>query len=148
MYVHRAQIAGVARIHWCPKLFATFGAIAPPSPSWHRRYRSRRSAARRRLRIGKASFKDLLVLGWHHATPPAQRRRILQRIASRMGKKGREWSEAQWSSSDSWSYWVSRNQKEKADWDANASRYQTQDKGSSFRPINRSRWRIHRVRLL
>ena len=55
-------------------------AIPPASPPWHRRLRQHRASARRRLRLGIPSRRDLLVLGFHHGTAPQQRKELQTRF--------------------------------------------------------------------
>ena len=60
----------------------------PPSPCWHRRLRQKRSAARRRLRLGRGRLRDVVLLQSHHATPVTQAP-VLAALSLRMGKQGR-----------------------------------------------------------
>ena len=113
----------------CPTL--SLASAIPRSPSWHRRLRAKRAAARRRLRLGLPTLRDLCSLRAHHGTAPLQRASLAEQIRVRMGKKGhRERTDNQWYSSDSWSYWGAH--KGKPQWDGQGAAAAPQPNASRF----------------
>ena len=113
----------------CPTL--SLASAIPRSPSWHRRLRAKRAVARRRLRLGLPTLRDLCSLREHHGTAPLQRASLAEQIRVRMGKKGhRERTDNQWYSSDSWSYWGAH--KGKPQWDGQGAAAAPQPNASRF----------------
>ncbi|CAE7285224.1 unnamed protein product [Symbiodinium microadriaticum] len=62
----------------------------PPSPSWHRRERKARSAARYRLRHGIYSYADWALLAQHHGSMPPQTKQQPSAKAPKGRGKGAE----------------------------------------------------------
>ena len=89
----RAQIATASSGRLAAPSSSSARAIR--SPAWHRRARAQRSRARGRLRAGKGSTKDWLLVAGHHGTPG------FRAVRQRMGKAGKTWAANGWQSS-SW----------------------------------------------